>query len=313
VAGNEIASGKEAGLKFLFNEHGAILGNHIHHVGWAGIAAEGDRMLVARNRVHDSTRGGIFFTHAKYARVLENVVHDHPEWGLVVAEVTKGIVVRDNLAYGNGAPGGKPRGIQAGIVCMKSVKTQLRHNTTWRNVIGIVSFQSPDAEVFDNLIVENRAVGLHWHEGGAADYNALWGNGLMAQWIEKGARDLEALKGLYAHRGAKMVHALQADPQMVDPEAGDFRLGSGSPCRRAASDAGDIGADPGAIRETLAGACDRAAWLRGHLARAYHVASQRSENEGDREEALAHARRALLFSPGDRNLRKRLAAVEERE
>ncbi|MCU0723814.1 MAG: hypothetical protein MUC63_09415, partial [Planctomycetes bacterium] len=237
--------------------------------------------------------------------VLDNVVERHPEWGISIAEEARSIKVENNLSADAGH-GDTGRRVSGGIVCYKAVACSIRHNTVWRNSRGVEIGQSPESALLDNLIVGSTLVGIHWHEAGAVDHNALWGNRLFAQWIEKPVRNLKEMAEVYAWKGPKMAHGLESDPLLEDPENGNFALKPGSPCRGKASDRRDVGADWARLRLVKEGRYERAAPARHHLVLSFERLAMQAADRGDVEGAKALCRRGLAVVPGHKNLEARL-------
>jgi len=207
VAQNEVHGCKEAGIKLKTCNHGAVVNNHVHHVGWAGIVVEGIETHIAKNRIHHNTRAGIFMNNSTRCEIYENLIFENIQWGILVAEKTKDISVRHNLVTRTRNPDTRKFG--DGITFHKSYRGEIAHNTVWANLYGVRISGSLETDCRDNLIVGNRG-GIRWHEGGPMDFNCLWDNPVLGVIMEKKVETLEALRKVFAWKGARMEHGMVA-------------------------------------------------------------------------------------------------------
>jgi hypothetical protein len=102
------------------------------------------------------------------------------------------------------------------------------------------------------------------------------------------------------HKG--MEHGLEADPVFMDPDKGDFRLADGSPCRGAASDGGDLGADGALMLDIMAGRFNGPAWLKSRFVR--HFLSRAKKALGAKKRSREEKQKAA------RSILKKAAALD---
>lgn len=234
----------------------------IYNISRSGIYSRGDRNVFRDNRIHNTQTGiyinrsieneainnevysnsadGIYFYRISGGKINENEVYGNGNFGIDVTRTTGEVEVFDNISRGNGGTGiyayrleelllhrnvvygNGGNGIESGL---NSERVDLYNNTSYGNGgIGLYIHNiSGDLFKSRNNLLTNNAVGFRVTSGGSGlnnDYNDVWGNGVN-YWGQGNA-----------YRGA---NSISANPLLVNPVAGDFRLQAGSPC----IDAGD--------------------------------------------------------------------------
>ncbi len=251
--------------------------NYVHDVNNIGIDLIGgetdiqpDPTLVARNGVVRGNRveranekggggfaGGIYVDGGRDLLIERNVVSESDLGIEIGAENAgtdvSGVVVRSNVLHHNERAGLVFGGFQASVGRVRS--STFRHNTLYENDTAGEEFgelwiqYAEDNVVEHNVLVstgQNRLVTSYAGSvNNALDFNLYFvpGGAGLAGFVWNGT-DLLGLAAFQAATGGDAGSSF-ADPQLVDPGAGDFHLAPTSP----AIDAGDPGfaADPGEL------------------------------------------------------------------
>ena len=156
-----------------------------------------DDLTMTGNEIHDNaagTGGGVYLTGGDNVRLTNNIVVENQTTG---PGTTAGIVMIDSDAH-------------------------LAHTTVARNggVGGDGIYLTDNARLrMTNTVLVSHAVGIRVTAGSTATLEAtLWGGGAWANgtdWIDEGT----LVTGTYNYWG---------DPVFVDPDGGDYHIGSGS-------------------------------------------------------------------------------------
>jgi hypothetical protein len=234
---NEVCWGDKEGFDTKGGpEHVKVLHNYIHrNQFWTGLYIDGwtaplRHVEVAYNVVAHNWGSGIA-VNVEFGPLVENVhVHHNLSFNNDLAGIDIGRAGKD--------------GPRRALIIEHNTVVNNGHAQRNRNPAGGINLGSPNVEdiiIRNNLVLDNRDYGLAVF-GPAADragknivltHNLLWPrpeNG----WI----RDS---KNFYADSGENPVFA---DPRLVDPAKGDFRLRTDSPARGAGTGGADLGAFP---------------------------------------------------------------------
>ncbi len=262
-----------------------ISDNYVHDVNNIAIDMIGgetdiqpDSNLVARNgvcrgnlveRCGSGFSGGIYIDGGRDITIENNVVSECDLGIEVAAEnagiLTTGVTVRNNVLYHNRVVGLVFGGFAQSVG--RANENVFRGNTLYKNAthagdgIGEIWVQFGNDNVLEHNIVWARAEG----EGGIANslvasYNNTSGNvfdyNLYFTTDGAGAAtfglDDTEYAGFAAWQGTGQdANSLFADPELVDPDAGDFHIASSSPAANAgrpgfAADPGEVDLDGGA-------------------------------------------------------------------
>jgi hypothetical protein len=319
VAGNEITRAKGDGLTVIRSEGAVILGNRIEFNGRHGVTGNVCvNLTAARNRVSDNGAGAFYLAGALDTRILENVCDSNPHFGIRLTRWTGGdaklnlgrITVRHNFVKDSSLPpeGGFAFAIAAGGMS----EGVIAHNTLVGNMIGIHTEHSNSTVCIDNLIVGCTHTALWLIGVDRMDYNNLWDNRYFVQWSERRVKTVEELNERFGgSRKDLMINGLREDPRWVDPEGGDYALREDSPCRGAASDGTDMGADWERLRGLGEKRFDFGAWMKARTAADLADEARRAVREGKRGDALAALRTALALRPDDEGLAAERKALEK--
>jgi hypothetical protein len=185
---------------------GVVRNCHLHHNSGFGITVRyGARQLIESNRIHHNGTG--IRLHSPSHLVRNNLICLNQNGGIVAStfmgepfyEPPTGVFIVNNTLWRNGGP---------------AIRLEQGARLAWlRNIIVGESMDQP-------LVVrEDTEQKAEWEFSGAirmADFNLY----------HQGTAPL-----LNEHEGGE--HDLFADPRLVDPAGGDFRLGEGSPALNA--------------------------------------------------------------------------------
>jgi len=206
-----------------------------------------DNVVLRANEQGGGFAAGIYVDGGRNIVIERNVVSGSDLGIEIGAEnpgtVTTGIVVRDNVVYGNDKVGLVFGGFSAGVGRVRD--SAFLNNTLWHNDTQGVGFGelwiqfAEDNVVRNNLLVATAQSLLVFSEAGnvnnTLDHNLLFApaGAAGAQFVWQGT----AYGGFAAYRAGSGQDAMSvfADPLLVDPAGGDFHLRAGSP----AVDAGD--------------------------------------------------------------------------
>jgi len=196
--------------------------NHVHHIG---VQSDGDGPIL-------SDMGGIYTLGRQVGtRIVNNVWHDiagvrYGGWGIYFDEGTHGIVAESNLVYRT-THGGFHQHYGATNVVRNNIFAFGRdHQLQRTRDEDHVSF------IFtNNIVLFDRGVvlGGSWrNDRFVMDFNLYWDLRPDARWTEP--RFAGATWEQWRARGHDR-HSLIGDPMFAAPQAGDFRIRSGSAAR----------------------------------------------------------------------------------
>ncbi len=233
-----------------------------------------DNLLVEGNRLHENRENGVDVKTCTRVTVRKNVIYGHKlsstsgGEGIVIHLSASDVTVEDNQLYENG------RGISVGGVRVNGppARISLRRNRIYRGInangedgVGIRVDTATAVKVLNNTIYGMPGAGLMIGMGDTGNSDQVEvRNNIVAEtpvFIRLGAtrsanvydRNLffrSAGAGAFRINGVDVSLAawrtqtdqdgssLEASPQLVNPTAADFSLGSGSPAREAGANVG---------------------------------------------------------------------------
>lgn len=142
-----------------------VIGNHVHHNGQIGILGNGSNIRISGNEINNNNTGnydpyweagGTKFFNTSNLTVDNNRVHNNKGPGLWTDTANANTVYRDNRVWNNTGPG---------IFHEISCNALIERNTVEGNGsgftgsldgAGILIFSSPDVEVRNNVVRNNR-------------------------------------------------------------------------------------------------------------------------------------------------------------
>ena len=189
--------------------------NGIHLNGQSGIWWDGFEVKNAANN------GILYYGHSNAGSVKNCIVHDCGADGVHI-QTDSDMMIKNCLLYNL---------TDWATYTYQGIDNVLMDQLTcWNNFGGPACGGGDDTVI--NCISTQNSYGIQKHRGSAYDnyaYNDVWGN-TIADWYNDAGTQPSCSGG-----------CLNADPLFVDTGAKDFHLQSGSPCKNAATDGGDMG------------------------------------------------------------------------
>jgi len=241
------------GIKMIPIERGLLIDRHraIGNFGdglWIDSYDSGNVFILNCESAHNEGNG-LHYEIANRAVIANNLFHHNRGRGIYLSS-SSDCLVAYNTCYGNGMSGIVAQGVnrqgpqerfgQWGIVPARN--NQIVGNILCNNMNP--ALKPPDWHYRPEIILPNPQNNPALFSGNVADFNVYFRNNGegMPFWFNWGERVWHDLESWRKDTGND-VHSVIADPLLVDPERGDFRLRPGSPAIGLAPVLGAIGED----------------------------------------------------------------------
>ena len=238
-AGKPSSGETKSGIRFSNVSDSVVSGNVVDHNSAYGMNFVGGstRNLIKRNTSfsnamrYQRAASGIRFYGSPGNRVSSNVCHDNEDSGIEFFSGSSNNLVTNNVTYNNG---------DHGIDNYRSTGQRVIANSVYHNVTAGINVEegSTGAMVANNISVDNGVssprttsnirVDSDSTAGTRLDYDVVFlgrGSGTLLTWNSVGYGSLASFQGA----SKQELHGIQASPNWMSPDLGDFHLLAGSP------------------------------------------------------------------------------------